>query len=349
MKHKLFIVIAITILIITCCLSIFGCKPTMLTVQFKTLGADAIADVTIKKGDTLTLPTDPTIQYRDFLGWYTDEKLTVAFDTQQKITSNITLYAKWKIAEHEHIYGGEYIENNCKKKKCIICGFVHEEKLPVGLQFVLQSDGNYTLDTAGILDNKNVVIPSSVDGRAVTKIARYAFKNSSSGIVSVTIPSSIKEIGDQAFMNCKTLTSVTLQNGASAPLVGDNVFKDCSALTSFNFGENSKLKTLPKNMFANCSALASITLPSSTTVIGEGVFDGCSKLASIDLTKITAIGASAFKGCSAFTSISIPNAVTTISFGLFSECSSLTSVSIPSTVTIINAQAFNGCAKLQTI
>ena len=51
----------------------------------------------------------------------------------------------------------------------------------------------------------------------------------------------------------------------------------------------------------------------SVTSIGDGAFESCGGLLSIDLpNSVTSIGANAFRGCSSLTSIALPNSVTSI-------------------------------------
>ena len=84
--------------------------------------------------------------------------------------------------------------------------------------------------------------------------------------------------------------------------------------------------------------------------IGDGVFDGCSGLTSIDIPKgVTSIGEFAFEGCGGLTSIDIPKGVTSIQWAVFSGCSGLTSITIPEGVTKIEDMAFSGCSGLTSI
>jgi uncharacterized repeat protein (TIGR02543 family) len=39
--------------------------------------------------------TEPVKEGYSFAGWFTDKALTKAFDPETRITSSITLYAKW--------------------------------------------------------------------------------------------------------------------------------------------------------------------------------------------------------------------------------------------------------------
>lgn len=65
------------------------------TVTFETNGGGKITSQTVKKNETAKKPTEPTKDGFVFGGWYSDKNLTAKYDFPDKITKNITLYAKW--------------------------------------------------------------------------------------------------------------------------------------------------------------------------------------------------------------------------------------------------------------
>ena len=79
----------------------------------------------------------------------------------------------------------------------------------------------------------SVVIPATItyDGAkySVTSIGNYAFYNCTS-LSSVTIPNSVNTIGEWAFCYCSSLTSVTIPY--SVTTIGLAAFEGCSSLTS---------------------------------------------------------------------------------------------------------------------
>ena len=134
---------------------------------------------------------------------------------------------------------------------------------------------------------------------------------------------SVTSIGDYAFSQCSSLSSITIPNSVTS--IGDRAFSWCSSLTS-------------------------VTIPNSVTSIGSSAFYGCSALTSITIPEsVTSIGECAFDGCSALTSITIPNSVTSIEYSAFNGCSSLASVTIGNGVTSIGDYAFYGCSALTTV
>ena len=64
-------------------------------VTFDTLGGTAIEQIKVEEGKELQLPVTPTKEGHTFEGWFTDKECTKPF-SDLKISSNITLYAKWK-------------------------------------------------------------------------------------------------------------------------------------------------------------------------------------------------------------------------------------------------------------
>ena len=208
---------------------------------------------------------------------------------------------------------------------------------------------------AELIQNPNkykgtVIIPSSVthDGQeyTVTKIGDNAFSDCSS-LTSVTIPSSVTTIGYSAFNDCSSLKSVTIPNNVSS--IGERVFYGCRSLTTLTIPSN--VTSIGSSAFSGCSSLTSLTIPSSVTSIGNYAFSACSSLTSVTIpSSVTSIGNNAFNGCKAIRSIDfLPNTISTISDGMFSGCSGLTSVTIPNNVTSIGNSAFSGCSRLTSL
>ena len=114
-----------------------------------------------------------------------------------------------------------------------------------------------------------------------------------SGLTSVTIPSSVTEIGPFAFSDCRSLTCVTIPS--SITKIGDNAFSGCSGLTSVTIP--SSVTEIGSSAFSGCSGLTSVTIPSSVTKIGDNAFSGCSGLTSVYVSWKTPLlnGADKFK------------------------------------------------------
>ena len=205
---------------------------------------------------------------------------------------------------------GEEIDENCR---------IYYS--PATWIYIPEEIGTTTFGTAKLVDidfvnNQGVLIFD----RPVTSIPDTAF--ASYTISSVTIPNSVKNIGDKAFYHCTHLTSINIPDSVKS--IGNDVFYDCSSLKSITLPYS--ITSIGERTFSNCSSLKSITLPNSITSIGEGAFSNCSSLESITLpNSITSIGHSAFYNCSSLKSITLPNSVTSIGMRAF-DCPNLTSV-----------------------
>ena len=176
-------------------------------------------------------------------------------------------------------------------------------------------------------------------------IGNSAFYNCSS-LTSVTIPESVTSIGESAFCYCSSLTSVTIPAGVTS--INNAAFECCRSLTSVTIPEG--VTSIGNSAFYNCSSLTSVTIPESVTSIGERAFCYCSSLTSVTILEgVTRIGYAAFEGCYSLTSVAIPEGVTSIGDRAFSGCSSLTSVTIPEGVTSIGDWAFSKCIKLESL
>ncbi len=65
------------------------------TVSFETNGGSKIESVSVERNKTVAEPSAPTKDGFTFAGWYTDKALKTAYDFSEKVTKNMTLYAKW--------------------------------------------------------------------------------------------------------------------------------------------------------------------------------------------------------------------------------------------------------------
>ena len=267
----------------------------------------------------------------------------------------------------DHSAGGWIVDKEATKAEdgrqhteCTICGqLIKEEIIPatgsVGLEFTLNEDGkSYRVSGIGTCRDNDIVIPAKYDDLPVTTI------------------------GDYAFYNCASLTSVTIGNSVTA--IGEGAFDECSRLTSVTISDS--VTTIGEYAFASCRKLTSVTIPDSVTFIGKNAFGGCEiwvdkdnpaysndeygVLFSKDKTvlcqvpgalagayiipdSITTICDGAFERCYGLTSVTIGNSVTTIGDYAFYECHGLTRVIIPDSVTTIGNYAFDSCYGLTSL
>ena len=179
----------------------------------------------------------------------------------------------------------------------------------------------------------SVTIPNTVK-----TIGDFAFQYCVN-IESATIPNSVTSIGSQAFSGCSRLTSVTMPN--SVMTIEDNAFYGCPKITTLNWDSNVSPYCVTKYCY---DELTTVNLGNNITTIGEQAFSNCKYLTSVTIpNSVKTIGKQAFERCVALKSITIPNSVKLIGDIAFSYCSSLKSLSIPNSVTTIEDYAFYAC------
>ena len=213
-------------------------------------------------------------------------------------------------------------------------------------------------------------------GSGVTNIPDSIFDASNNDnrprIKSVTIPSSVTEIGGYAFEGCAELTSVSMGSGivtigsyafsgtgiktitipAKVDLIKYGAFNDCKYLTTINYNaKKSSVWTSSGGPFLNAgkeSGGVTVTFGSGVTNIPKSIFDASNndnrpRLKSVSISSsVQTIEDYAFEGTD-ITSISIPASVTNINYQAFANCSKLTTIKIYNKNAAINRYAFDGC------
>lgn len=146
----------------------------------------------------------------------------------------------------------------------------------------------------------------------------YDYKNA---IVGVSLPSTLRYIGDEAFANCENITQIDLPKGLE------------------NIGEGG---------FSRCKGLAKADLPTLLKVIGKSAFEGCPLKQVAIPESIDSIGDDAFCKNSSLISVSY-NAPNAKGWRIFSECSGLEKVTIGAQVKVLPEYLFWKCTNLMRL
>ena len=212
--------------------------------------------------------------------------------------------------------GHTYVNHVCTR-----CGQSDEEqgKYSEGLTFTANGDGTCTLTGIGTCTDSIVLVPEySPAGDRVTSIGSFAFCNCL--FERIELPDSVIGIGQSAFQQCTSLTSIQLPSG---------------------------LETLGYAAFNSCSRLASVTIPSGITMIDGYTFYGCTALSKLVIPDgVVSLGGHAIAGCTKLESIALPESLTVIGAAAFADCAALTEVRIPAAVADVGEDAFDGCGSL---
>ena len=204
---------------------------------------------------------------------------------------------------------------------------------------------------------EKIDIPAEIDGKSVTNIGIYAFRECTS-LKSVTIPNSVTIIDMWAFFCCTNLTSVSIPESVTS--IGWSAFGGCRSLIAIDVAVDNKNyasmngvlfnKDKTELLYYPCNKNDNIyTIPDSVTNIAEQAFNGCTSLKSVTIPNgVTSIDNYAFVYCRNITNITIPDSVASIGDGAFSGCTSLKSITIPDSVTQIGSRAFEETALLDS-
>ena len=126
-------------------------------ITFNSNGGSEVAKQTVASGKTARRPENPTKGSSVFGGWYTDTALTKEFDFSTKITSNITLYARWgeNIDAADIKLGDSLAYDGTEQTQVVTEVLMPDRKLVEGTDYKVLNNkatdaGDYTLTVQGI-------------------------------------------------------------------------------------------------------------------------------------------------------------------------------------------------------
>lgn len=211
--------------------------------------------------------------------------------------------------------------------------FAMAQETSDGFQYRIEKDGFATI-TGYSGAGGELLIPSEVEGKAVTKIGNGAFVQNKT-ITHVLLPEGITQIGDGAFRECSEIVSIELPHSLS--VLGEASFKGCAKLQYLNIPEG--VIDIPANALSNTSKIEVLTLPSTIKLIGDDALSYTGFKNIILPNSLNKIGDSAFRS-SKLESITIPNSVSVISELAFWDCKKLTKIILPTGLKKIGQNMF---------
>ena len=214
----------------------------------------------------------------------------------------------------------------------------------------------------------------------ISAIPRNALKYCSN-VSSVTLPSTVKKIGNYAFCGCSALKDISITKNIET--IGASAFSGCSSITAVDI---SSLTEIASCTFYGCSSLTSVVIPDTVKKIGDYAFVDCSGLTEVTLpisAEYNIGGASnggSFYTCKnvqkitytvgdgsifdpeediygytlpdaareALTLVIYEEGISAIPRNALKYCSNVSSVTLPSTVKKIGNYAFYGCSGLRS-
>ena len=221
-------------------------------------------------------------------------------------------------------------------------GAADEEKPVEGKEgdFTYQKYSDHVVITKCEKSVTSVTIPETIEGQPVTEIGMYAFQIT--GISSVEIPNSVKEIGHWAFSSCSNLKSVKIPD--SVEKIGIRAFESCPELTDVEFPDHAI--EMNSNVFDSTPWLAEQRKKDPMVIVNGVLVDAQTCKGDVVVpSDIKYIASSAFARNMDLTSVVIPAGVKKISDNMFFYCTSLTSAELKG-AEFIDSMAFCNCTKL---
>ncbi|MDR1144329.1 MAG: leucine-rich repeat domain-containing protein [Spirochaetaceae bacterium] len=184
----------------------------------------------------------------------------------------------------------------------------------------------------------SLVLPNAATSIEDGDVSNATFKDFS-GLKSV-IGANIDDVGEYAFRNCTTLTTVSFPKAVT---IDRSAFWECFALTTVNL---PKVTSIDVAAFLQCTSLTTLRLPEVTN-IGNNAISGCTVLETVYLPKAVIIDGGALGSNPALETVDLPMA-TTFGPNAFSSNPILTTVNLPMATNIGN-YAFRYCVALITL
>ena len=255
------------------------------------------------------------------------------------------------------------------------------------INYVKNTYGHYYATENGFTDEACLLTNELNDG--TLEISKYAGNGATCVIPGEINGKKVTKIGDNAFIDCTELTSVTIPDGVTS--IDETAFLGCTSLTSVTIPDS--VTSIKSKAFFNCTSLKSVTIPASVTNINIGDYalgyyeiyntDSCEwEMYKVDGFKINyvkntyghmyalkngftdeaclltnelddgTLEITKYAGNSA--TYVIPGEingkkVTEIGDSTFKGCTELTSITIPDGVIGIGNNAFSGCTSLETV
>ncbi len=194
------------------------------------------------------------------------------------------------------------------------------------------------------------------------------FMNGGVELILLSLPSTIKQIGESAFYHCSKLSAFFFFEGLTE--IGRFAFAECTSLKKVTFPNS--LSVIDVAAFQGCKSVERIILPNSVKFIGNDAFEGtirennlceyqgCLYLGSEDnpyymLYKVLDTEAEtydlhpdtrmiiedAFCFCHNLSKIALPKKLLSIGWSAFHSCKNLKKISIPSSVVYLGERVFS--------
>lgn len=187
-----------------------------------------------------------------------------------------------------------------------------------------------------------------------TKIYKNTFKGCSN-LKHIKLPNNISAIDDCAFQDCSSLNNINI--GVNVKNIGVSAFQNNISLTSvdrfFDSDPSHTFDTVGDYAFENTGLYnINLALRSSSiyTFWGDGVFQNCKSLSSVNILSANYLSKDMFKGCTNLQNVTFNQNFMAYTYPyVFDGCTSLREITLPSQLLYLSEGMFQNCTNLQHV
>ena len=207
-------------------------------------------------------------------------------------------------------------------------------QLPEGLKYV-----------SGFTATKitKVQFPSTLE-----EIGSEAFRNCKSLMCEISLPHTLKRIENYAFARSAIKGNLALPDGLE--YIGSNAFQECSSLTG-SLTIPSRIHTISSYAFELCGFNGNLTLPMGLTEINSFAFNYARFKGELNIpSTVTTIGSNAFANSKFNGTLTLPKELISLGESAFYNCGRLSGiVEIPQNIVAIPSKLFYDCSMLEGV
>ena len=267
------------------------------------------------------------------------EDLEYEYNEEAKTATVVQCKSTWKVdathIDYYNTYSGD---------------IVIPETAPNGYTVVAIGDNAFQRLSSSRFDGTPPTISSVTIPKTVKKIGNSAFAYCDL-LKSFTIPATVEEIGNCVF-DYSGITTMTIEDAETPLIIGGgtfsdvNVFGSAGALTTVYVGRDLTPKS--NNIlgpFQFAATITDITYGPKVTKLNKHEFWRCKVIKNVKIlsTQVTEIPEEAFSECSVLEKVELPQSIVTIQKSAFQWCNNLSAIVLPPTVKTIGSSAFSGC------
>ncbi len=308
---------------------------------YSAMGNCLIKDGTVIMGvATSVIPEDASVTAIGKYAFYECEGLASV-----TIPANITTVAEYAFYGAADLKTVVMADSVAEIGLCAFTGCKKLESVTLSTGLTVIGEASFGMCTA----LKSITIPYGV-----TTVGTSAFAGCSA-LETVLFPSSIERIENDAFAGCgfKILTIP-----GTVKYVGEGAFAACTGLAQLTLPANAD--HIGEYAFSGCIALTKIEIPATIGYIGEGAFYSCTALNTVSIyftgSDINGTASADFGWLFAGNYATVPSLKTVnvlgsdpIAAGAFKNCTVIERINISADITKIGADAFAGCTALNAL